>query len=352
MTTINFKLLIYRVARMAGLFRLSRYLTRHHLRILCYHGAWMGSGSHFGNYLFISPEKFSRRISYINRNAYNVVPLDMAVKSIGEGRVEPSSVVITIDDGWYGTYRHMLPLLEAHAMPATIYVTTYYVVNPGPVLNILLRYIFDQCDFDEELLSEIENDALLKGLVSLISSGKASEAADKAWCIIRELDTERERSAEVYRLAKLLKVDIDKAVDGRWFDLMTNEELVRAQERGIDIQLHTHRHILKGLTPESLRKEINDNLHCLEHVFPDAREKAWHFCYPGGLYKSNMIPILKELGIISATTTKEGLNRNSSGLFELSRISDGEDLTDLEFEAKICGFEYLLKKFLRQMKFV
>jgi hypothetical protein len=47
---------------------------------------------------------------------------------------------------------------------------------------------------------------------------------------------------------------------------------------------------------------------------------------------------------VSATTTDIGLVAADSPPYALPRILDGQDITDLEFEAELCGFMQLLRR--------
>ena len=110
------KLLILRLARLFGLFRIARRLTGKDLRILGYHGIWFLRG-HFGNRLFMSAAEFDSRMKWLSKSPYKVLSLDQAIERISKGTLETQCVVVTIDDGWYGTYRYMLPALSGPLLP-------------------------------------------------------------------------------------------------------------------------------------------------------------------------------------------------------------------------------------------
>jgi peptidoglycan/xylan/chitin deacetylase (PgdA/CDA1 family) len=40
------------------------------------------------------------------------------------------ATVVTIDDGWYGTYKFMGPILKEHGFQATLYIASYYLNRP------------------------------------------------------------------------------------------------------------------------------------------------------------------------------------------------------------------------------
>ena len=73
----DMKIVVFRLAKAFGLFALSRWLTRRGLRILCYHGIWLGEG-HYGNFLFMSPEVFAGRMAFLSHAGHPVLSLEEA----------------------------------------------------------------------------------------------------------------------------------------------------------------------------------------------------------------------------------------------------------------------------------
>ncbi len=132
------------VAKYSGLFALARILTARKTRVLAYHGIWLGEG-HFGNFLYMSADKFAARMALLKKWRYPVVPF--------KGRPDKAQhrcpTVITIDDGWYSAWASMLPALEKHNYPATVYLTTYYCLHQAPVIDVALSYCFSIIDTDK-----------------------------------------------------------------------------------------------------------------------------------------------------------------------------------------------------------
>jgi peptidoglycan/xylan/chitin deacetylase (PgdA/CDA1 family) len=107
------------VCKALGMFELSRRLTRRKLRILCYHGLWLGGEPHYGDCLFIDATHFKERMEWLAASCYSVLPLDEALDRLDHCTLPDNPVVITIDDGWHSTYRGMLPVLTRLSLPAT-----------------------------------------------------------------------------------------------------------------------------------------------------------------------------------------------------------------------------------------
>jgi peptidoglycan/xylan/chitin deacetylase (PgdA/CDA1 family) len=120
---------------------------------------------------------------------------------------------------------------------------------------------------------------------------------------------------------------------------MTEQEMAGLQASGMDVQLHTHHHRFPREESQA-RAEIHDNRTALAGV---GAGPYVHFCYPSGIYDRSQFPWLSREGIASATTTRAGFNTPASPLLELDRILDGDAVSDLEFEAEICGVAALFR---------
>src|SRR6516164_3678210 len=74
-----------RFAKCLGLFRVARYVTRDGLRILCYHGFAVAEEYKYRSKLFIRKELFRRRIEYLQRERYPILPLHRALEALRTG---------------------------------------------------------------------------------------------------------------------------------------------------------------------------------------------------------------------------------------------------------------------------
>jgi hypothetical protein len=124
-----------------GLFRLARHVTRHGLRIICYHGFAVAEEYKYRSTLFIRDDFFRKRVKYLRRERYPILPLRDALDALAAGRLPPCATVITMDDGWRGVYTVGLPLIRELEIPVTVYVTTYYVENRMPVYTVTVSYL-------------------------------------------------------------------------------------------------------------------------------------------------------------------------------------------------------------------
>lgn len=306
-------------ARAAGGFALARRLTGQSLRILCYHGAWTIPGMPYGECLFIDPAMFAQRMARLARSGLPVLDLDRAVEQLYAGTLPRGAVAITLDDGWRSTHSHMMPVLKQHGLPATLYVSTYYVEKQVPVVNVALRYILGETD---RPASEIALDAGLD----------AAPHFDAMLAAIEALPSAEARGAMLLDVARAAGLDPARITEQ--FSYMNRQELAEWEASGLRLELHTHRHASAVSALDTLEQEIADNRRALAGL---SGEPYAHFCYPSGECDARADAILAAQGIRSATTTRPGLNGPGAPRYHLRRFLDGPRVTEVEFDAYLAG---------------
>jgi peptidoglycan/xylan/chitin deacetylase (PgdA/CDA1 family) len=320
------------LAKMAGGFAIARHALTKHLRILAYHGLWITPGFQFGNRLFMGPDQFERRMNWLKKSRYPVLGLDEATAALASGTLPDNSVVITIDDGWKSTYTHMLPILEQLGLPATVYVTSWYADKQFPVLNVALNYILQVSNVAGFTWHSSTQPAMT---LRLGDNENREVTALKLDRMLRELPTIAERLHAFQEICKLADVSTEPWWSTGQFHLMNREEIKLAYQRGLDIQLHTHRHTDVDVQTALLATELSDNRAFLAEAC--GSDHLTHFCYPNGRYDPAAAEVLAVAGIKSAVLTEHGLNRPGANPYALRRFLDGRSVTQAEFEAYLCG---------------
>jgi peptidoglycan/xylan/chitin deacetylase (PgdA/CDA1 family) len=282
---------------------------------------------------------FERRLSYLLSKGYRVCDLREAVTLLGKRRLPPDSVVITIDDGFYGVFKIALPLLEKYGFMATLYVTSYYVKHANPVFRIAAQYILWKTPRKSFDLSKL--DPALPGETEI-----AGGARDRAlWKLIEYGENQLDESGRVRLLEELagcLEVDFARVVGSRLCSLVRSEEIPLLEQGRISVQLHTHRHRMPSNSGE-IMDEIERNREVLR---PWTNSDLVHFCYPSGVWSPEHWPVLQSLGIETATTCVPGLNGPGDNPLALRRFLDRQDCPDVEFEAEMSGFKELARALL------
>lgn len=334
---IRLKQVLLHLCKWLGIFHLTSFLYRRRLQILCYHGYSYEDEHAFAPGLFMRPQVFRQRMQWLARNNFNVVGLDEGVARLRDGSLPPHSVILTADDGFRSIGELAVPIVEALRMPFTVYVTTYYMDKATPIFRLAMQYMaWKAGDTNGKVLTTLANRRL--------PAGWQARLADKSpvWQLIGFAESELPESERVElckEAAALLGADYDAMQRDGLLTLMTEAEIRALAERGIDIQLHTHRHSLPE-DPQLVSREITENRARLE---PLAAETLTHFCYPSGIWTRAHWPALRALGIKSATTCEPGMNTAKTPLLALNRFLDRDDITQIEFEAEMCGFKELLR---------
>jgi peptidoglycan/xylan/chitin deacetylase (PgdA/CDA1 family) len=335
------KLCLFFAARMFGLFRVAAYLTRGKLRILCYHGIELEDECRFRPKLFIKASTLEQRLRIVRRYGYRVISLGAALAHLDGDSAPANSVVVTVDDGFSEFMRVGVPLLQRYGFPATIYLTTYYVLNPNPIFRLVVQYMFWRSTVRDVGLRDVP-----WSVDKVVDLSDPQQRHEVTWACINygeRVCDEAGRVAVCERLGKLLGVSYAEIVASRKFHLMTPDEVRSLDGSEISIQMHTHRHVFPADDKAAAQREVTDNRHWLAQWTSESQR---HFCYPSGLWHERQAPWLAELGIVSAASCVLGMNDAQTSRYALRRLLDGENLHHLEFEAALTGFSDVLRRLL------
>lgn len=337
------KLALYRAARSAGLFAWARRATCRRLRFLAYHGFATGDELHFRPKLFMAPATFERRMRTLRDQNFKVVSLNHAVRSLRRGVIDENCVVITIDDGYASTLRFAAPVLRSLAMPSTVYITSYHAQKQTPVFDLVVGFMLWKTTCKQAVLCWPPQATPLD--LPLTNTAERERAADALVALGKAQDGEQARVDLCRELGNVLAVPYEKIVERGCFRLMAPAEIRQLADLGMSVGLHTHRH---RFPPDDLavcRSELVEN---------EAKLREWielvdrHFCYPSGVYADSQWPLLESLGVASSTTCEPGLVEVGDPPHGLRRFLDGENVSQIEFEAEISGFAELLRRAVRR----
>lgn len=335
------KLKIYFILKYLGFFKLSKALFRNKVLILAYHGFEINDESSFNGKLFIKRSTLEQRMKYLKKNNFNVVSLTMALKRLDEGKSLPNnSVVITIDDGWYSTITHADEIISKYSFPYTIYVTSYYAKKEIPVLNVLLRYLLWSYKEDKLEMNSL-NIPGLKNECSFSDIDQKNEARNTLLTYFDSLTSTGDQLEFVKKISLLFGVDYNKIESDRYLSLLNLSEINKLSEKGVDIQLHTHRHNLPLRQRDKFENEIFENRSCL---IPFVGNDLEHFCYPSGIYDQSCEETFKKIGVTSAATCEPGFVSFRSNKYYLPRFLDGENIPQIIFEAELSGVSEIFRR--------
>ena len=242
---------------------------------------------------------------------FDVISLEELSTRLPHKQSLRNTLVFTVDDGWTGFAEMAWPLLATKQWPCTLYLTTWCMQHQLPVLNVLRRYL----QWKGISLPDLNTDDRI------------------AW-------------QQIQHAAQAQGIDLTASNGQALFHLITLEQTEALVQKGLDIQLHTHRHRVPEQN-ELLLKELDDNRQFLQQA-PSLKSKTMHhFCYPSGEYRSEQFATLKQAQIKTATTTELGLVKIDSSPYALPRLLDADNLSALEFEAEVSGFKSLLRQYFK-----
>lgn len=331
---------ILKICDKLGLFYLTKLIFKKKLQILCYHGFECADETKFRPKLFISKATFAKRLAILKQAGFNIVDLDDAVKALDSNTLPDNSIVITIDDGFYNVFNIAAPMLAQYQFPSTLYLTTYYSIKQSAIFRLVVQYLFWKTNHSTLDLSILALEGFSETLNLTNANPQLTQQIANIYQYGEQHFNEAERVAFSHTLAKALNVDLKSVLDSRMLGLITLEEAKQLQTMGMDIQLHTHRHIFPQDDKSKAQQEILENRSVIESALTGDLK---HFCYPSGQWHEKQWPWLKEVNITSATTCEGGFNSVNSPKLGLSRFLDGENISELEFKAEIYGFLEMMR---------
>lgn len=105
--------------------------------ILMYHN--IGDGGPAGVHA-VAPETFKRHMAFLARNGFAVISLEDFIRASGSAKLLPyKCVAITFDDGYENNYENAYPVLREAGFPATLFIPSDFVGQPGYVTAAQLR---------------------------------------------------------------------------------------------------------------------------------------------------------------------------------------------------------------------
>jgi peptidoglycan/xylan/chitin deacetylase (PgdA/CDA1 family) len=321
--------IVLHVMRLLGAFKLALLLSRRRVRILGYHGIALGDLHMFAPFLFMRESTFRRRLEIVRKRHMNVISLDEALRGLQAGCSRGRDVVITIDDGWWSTLEFAAPLLKHFDYPATLYLATRHAVDGTPVAAVVLGYMLWKRDKTQVQLENI--DPSVDGIYDLGSLYSAAHVLLERK--ITHLAPELQARA-LRQIAERLGLEEAPLTADKRFRMIAVEDIPALAQLGVDTQLHTHDHLMP-LEFTALREQLEQNAQYIRRY--RGGEPPRHFCYPSGEHRDEHPLWLAQLGILSATTCDTGMNRSGQNPYLLRRFLDSESISEIEFEANICG---------------
>ncbi len=257
--------------------------------VLCYHT--LGSDTEVMDAWTVARARdFQQQIAFL-RQYFDIVSLDQALDPAA-----PASrprVVITFDDGDVGLFTHLLPIVEAEALPVTLYIATAQIESGQP-------YWFDR------IMNALQNPGVTT--IRVEASGPKTwqigpETGAAKWMVISDIletlktvapDLREALTLEILQQAGPSQANVTPLAP------LTREQLRElAQSPYVTIGAHSHCHNLLDQIPlDEAAQSIQGSRKLLQKW---TEQPINHFAYPNGNHSPALQDAVKQAGFTSAT---------------------------------------------------
>ena len=210
------------------------------LLILGYHGVSQDDEHIWNPALYLSQDALRHRMELLIRNDCSVLPLAEAVARLDRDDLPPRAIAITFDDGCYDFFTRAYPVIREFGFPVTVYQTSYYSSFNRPVFDVACSYVLWKGagkNVDGQRFTGAPGPLDLS-----TEESRASVCLRIRQAAHRDGLSALEKDQLIDQLAASLEVDSGLMRRKRILHLMTPDELKQLVEKGVDVQLHTHRH--------------------------------------------------------------------------------------------------------------
>jgi peptidoglycan/xylan/chitin deacetylase (PgdA/CDA1 family) len=317
-----------------GAVRVARAVQRSRAVVLTYHGVLNGAPDYdYLNHNFIAAESFDAQMRYVCRH-YRPISLRELVAAYREGRRPPDrSVVVTFDDGFANNFAVAFPILQRHAVPFTVFVTTGLLDTPGAMLwtERAKRSLF--LNPERSVCLELDGVSRTFDLSSPAARADASKAVLQR--LKRLPPAARNRALD----------DIERVCGPRpvqeherdRYEFLTWAQVRELASAGVEIGSHTVSHpILTTLDEGTLRDELVESKRCVEAAL--GRECV-SLAYPNGSpadFGPREKAALRDSGYLCGLSLNGSLN-DRPDLYEVDRINVGRHLDLPAFQMAMTG---------------
>lgn len=299
----------------------------------------------------VSPENFAAHIAMLRQFGVPRTFSDFADR-LDAAKGPERSIVVTFDDG-YADNLHALPVLEAHDVPATIFVVSRAVGDPRAFWWDMLTRVFLQAPELPAVLTLVAGGRRLTYDLGAAAQQDAGALARNAeW----RADLRRPRNARQRVYLDIWKQLLDLPPDeiaaaaarlAEWAGLpapadpdtdrpVTEAELARlAASPLIEIGGHTRTHAdISRLSPAEAADEIGGGRRDLVEM---TGQQVRSFAYPYGRFGPRTISDIRQAGFTCAGWSRSGLATPRRDALALPRVHI-PNLTPSEFEKRVARF--------------
>lgn len=205
--------------------------------------------------------------------------------------------VLTFDDGWQDNYTTAFPWLKKLRTPATVFLTTGLIDNPGGLWVESLNATWREPGSRERILARLNRTAAdLDEVIEFLKQMPGHERDS----LIRDL----------LPLGRSVRCSADR--------MMSWSEVVEMNREGVDFGGHTVTHpVLVHEDDPTVRRELSS---CKQIIEEKLQQRIRAFAYPNGNWNPRIRELVKEAGYDCAFTTDPGWHSTTDDLYSIRRI--------------------------------
>lgn len=259
----------------------------------------------------VSKQHFDEQIGFL-RKTFHPIGMSQAVALLEQGRPLPERCVsVTLDDGYLDNLVHALPVLEKHAMPATLFVPTGGLDDDAPLW-------WDRAIHALAMTKRSTVAADLLGLTAPTTLPLSFWQRARTVEIILDALWERPLAQTLSTVAALERELLPAGCPGSAAKRMNAKQILEMQHHGVEIAAHTVRHPNLTLEPESqVRWELETSKASLEALCGTSIKG---FAYPAGWLNDQTVNLAREAGFRYAVATSTGFSAPQRDIFKLDRV--------------------------------
>jgi peptidoglycan/xylan/chitin deacetylase (PgdA/CDA1 family) len=322
-----------------GVHRIVDAMQPRRLTILAGHCVSAPSNAKLPPDMKIEAAKLERILTWLSRR-FDVVTVAEGVEKLEDGTGK-SLVALTMDDGYKDNRTHLLPLLEAVGVRATIYLESRPLDERVP--NWSHKFF--------AVLESLSPGELVRRFTAISTDARSNALLDQL------------APPTVYHVKRILKYEVPATERARVIDIlfreqggdaraltdglyMTWDDARALRDAGVELGGHTVNHeILSRLEPAAARAEIDGSRAAL---VLNLGVEPKSFAYPFGRrwdWNDDTTRLAREAGWHSATTTHAGTNARGGDRYRLKRVMIDENAKLHLIAAEACGGFDFLRRF-------
>ncbi|RBP25687.1 polysaccharide deacetylase [Marinobacter pelagius] len=318
---------VFQLARPFGALKVSKYLSRHHPKILMYHRV-----SDNINERALAVELFRKHINIIKKD-FHPMTLRSLLEANENGAIPNNAVALTFDDGYSDFAEQAFPILRDAKVPATLFVTTGFVDRDIWLWPDQIRYAIDNTN------KHVLNHPAFHEQFYVKSNPKRIWNIFADYCLKIQND---EKIDLIEELFSSLEVHFPEKAP-KEYEAVSWDQIKRMVADGLDVGSHSNSHpILTKVHQDQLISELETSKKILEKKLGRTIDI---FCYPNGQdsdFDENIKSAIQSCGYkyaVCAYPAKYPLQDKMN----INRYPAGESID--AFQKRVYGLNFLTMRY-------